>query len=1004
MKEFNYALTKSPDFFQDNREPPHSDHFFSLADGSNPGISLSGDWYFHYAENYQGTIPGFFAADVDCHGWATLPVPSHPQLHGYGRPQYVNVQYPWDGCEDVKPGAVPEKWNPVCSYVKYFTLPERMADKRVFVSFQGAESGLAVWCNGHYVGYGEDGFTPSEFELTGYLLPGENKLAAQVFQYTNASWIEDQDFFRFSGIFRDVYLYAIPETHIRDMKITTTLADDYASGQVRVFLDAVGEGRAECRLYKGHTLVAESGAVLPADRENILQVENPQLWSAENPFLYNLVIKVYSSVGELTETVAETVGLRRFEIKNGIMELNGKRILFRGTNRHEFSSVNGRCVTEAETELDIRTMKRNNINAIRTSHYPNQSFFYRLCDKYGMYVIDEMNLESHGCWDMRFRDLIPYEDLIPGSLPQWREAVLARGEAMLRRDRNHPCVLIWSCGNESLGGDNLLAVSNYFRSMDTRPVHYEGVVHDPDYAATSDIFCNMYWKAEQIREALEKDSSRPAISSEYAHAMGSSFGGQDAYIRLADEIPSYQGGFIWDYIDQAITREDRYGLKFQGYGGDFDDRPNDGNFCGDGIVDSLNRAPTPKMPEVKYLYQNLQIHIADGKAEIVNRYLFTGSGEFACTVRLYREGILTGEAPLETAVPPCESRTYPLPLWPETLDTEYCVIVSFCLRHDELWAKAGHEVAFGQWHGGEIPPAAHPSAPPEVIDGAWNLGVRGEDFHIVFSKNLGGIISYRYHGREMLKSMIAPNFWRAPTDNDRGYNAPARYAQWKLASMYPFGSYAAGSVPGEQTWNIEKGGCWVEMSFVYHLPTSPAASCRLSYRVFSDGVVETTLTSDAPKVLGPAPAFGVMLKMDADFHFLRWYGPGPEPTYCDRQTGGKLGIWQSTAEASLAPYLRPQECGNRSSVRWASVTDENGFGLLFQGDRMDFSALPWTPSELESAAHPHELPAVHYTVVRASQMQMGLGGDDSWGAMPRPEFLLPGEEMTFRFRFRGIGG
>jgi beta-galactosidase len=1003
MKEFNYQLTKSPAFFQDHRESPHSDHSYTLPEG-DAKLSLNGDWYFHYAENYEGTIPDFFAAGVDCRGWATLPVPSHPQLHGYGRPQYVNTQYPWDGCEDVKVGEVPEKFNPVSSYVKYFTLPEHMAGKRVFISFQGAESGLAVWCNGRYVGYGEDGFTPSEFELTAYLQPGENKLAAQVFQYTNASWIEDQDFFRFSGIFREVYLYAVPAVHIRDMKITTPLSDDFTSGEVRVAMEAIGEGKAHCRLYQGGALVAEACSQLPQDGETVLPVPNPKLWSAEKPFLYSLAIDVFDASGTLTETIGEKVGMRRFEIKDGLMLLNGKRILFRGTNRHEFSSRAGRCVTEDETELDIRTMKQNNINAVRTSHYPNQSFFYRLCDKYGMYVIDEMNLESHGSWEMRDGSRISKEEHVPGSVPQWREAVLARAEAMLRRDRNRPSVLIWSCGNESAGGDNLLAVSEYFRSMDTRPVHYESVVHEPEYAKTSDIFSNMYWRAESIRKALEKDSSRPAISCEYAHAMGSSFGGQDVYIKLADEVPAYQGGFIWDYIDQAVTKKDRYGLRYQGYGGDFDDRPHDGDFSGDGIVDSLHRAPTPKMQEVKYLYQDLQIHVSDGKAEIINRYLFTGSGEFDCVVQLYREGVLVSQTLMETAVPPCESRTYDLPLWPETLDTEYSVIVSFRLRQDGEWAKQGHEVAFGQWAGGEMPKPAYPSEGPEVIDGAWNLGVRGKDFHVIFSKTMGGIISYRYKGREMLKTMLVPSFWRAPTDNDRGCKAPVRYAQWKLASLYPVNQNPDGLKPGEQTWNIQRGENWVEMAYLYEMPTTPAASCRLAFRVFAGGAVETTLYSDAPKVLGPAPEFGVTLKMDADFHRLRWYGPGPEATYCDRKSGGKLGVWETTAEDSLAPNLLPQECGNHTDVRWASVTDGEGLGLLFEGDKFEFSALPWTPNELENAAHPHELPAVHYTVIRASLMQMGLGGDNSWGAEPRPEYLLPAEEMTFRFRFRGIGG
>ena len=1000
MREFDYELTKSPEFFQDHREPPHSDHLYMLADGSSPRLLLNGDWYFHYAENYQGTIPNFFASELDCRGWDTIPVPSHIQLQGYGGPQYVNVQYPWDGCEDVKPGEVPEKFNPVGSYVKYFTLPEHFAGKRVFISFQGAESGLAVWCNGKYVGYGEDAFTPSEFELTDFLQPGENKLAAQVFRYTNASWMEDQDFFRFSGIFRDVYLYAVPAVHIRDLKITTPLRDDFAYGEVRVSVEAIGEGCAVCRLYDDQKQIAESSILFPAEKEAILPVDAPRLWSAEKPFLYRLVIDVFDASAALTETVGEQVGLRRFGIKNGIMELNGKRILFRGVNRHEFSSATGRCVSEEETELDIRTMKQNNINAIRTSHYPNQSFFYRLCDRYGIYVIDEMNLESHGAWEMVMAGRLPLEDHVPGSAPKWREAVLSRAQAMLRRDRNHPSVLIWSCGNESYSGENLRAAANYFRETDTRPVHYESVIHDPGFSDTSDIFSNMYWPAESIRAALEKDSSRPAISCEYGHAMGTSFGGQDAYIRLADEVPAYQGGFIWDYIDQAITRKDRYGLKFQGYGGDFDDRPHDGDFSGDGIVDSLNRAPTPKMQEVKYLYQNLQIHISDGKAEIVNRKLFTGSGAYTCTVQLYREGTLLAEKSMETDVPPGESRTYPLPLWPETLDTEYGVIVSFRLRRDEAWACAGHEVAFGQWSGGKRPEPARPDGPLEIIDGHWNLGVRGKDFHVLFSKTLGGMTSYRCGGRELLQSIPLPSFWRAPTANDRGCKAPARYAQWKIASLYP--QNPDGLRPGEQTWKIEKGENWVEMSYTCHMPTAPRTTCNLAYRVFADGTVETTLSSDAPKVLGPAPEFGVTLKMDADFHRLRWYGPGPAATYCDRRLGGKLGVWEATAEDSFAPNLVPQECGNHTDVRWAAVTDESGLGLLFEGDGMEFSALPWTPHELESAAHPHELPAIHHTVIRASAMQMGLGGDDSWGARPRPEYLLPDEAMTFRFRFRGV--
>lgn len=1003
MRSFDYEAAKAPDFFQENRERPHSDHCYVLGDGSDPCWSLNGPWYFHYAESCREAIPGFQAPEVDCRGWDTIPVPSHIQLQGYGRPQYVNIQYPWDGSEALMPGQVPERYNPVGSYVKYFVLPEYMAGKRIFISFQGAESGLAVWCNGQYVGYGEDGFTPSEFELTPYLRPGENKLAAQVFQFTAASWCEDQDFFRFSGLFREVYLYAVPAVHVRDLKITTNLSGDFARAQVRLAMEAWGSGAARCRLYDGESLTAERTVTLGEAAE--LPVERPRLWSAENPALYRLEIAVLDDRGETTEVITEQVGLRRFEIRNGVMELNGRRILLRGVNRHEFSAERGRCVTEEETEKDILTMKRHNINAIRTSHYPNQSFFYRLCDRYGMYVLDEMNLESHGSWGMMDAGLIPLERHVPGDDPQWREAVVARAAAMYQRDKNHPSVLIWSCGNESYGGTNLLEASRYFHRMDTRPVHYEGATVDLRHPEISDLFSNMYWPAEAIREALERDSSKPAISCEYGHAMGNSFGNQQRYIQLADEVPAYQGGFIWDYIDQALTTKDCCGREFQGYGGDFGDRPNDGNFSGNGLVYSKDRSPSPKLREVKYLYQGLQVRIDAGQAEIANRYLFTNSCAFDCVAQLWREGALLAESPMETAVAPGERETYPLPLWPEKLDGEYTVIVSFRLRKDESWAPAGHEVAFGQWTGGAPAEPARPESGPEVVDGAWNLGVSGPDFRILFSKLHGGLVSYRYRGKELLKSQPRPNFWRAPTDNDRGCFAPARYAQWKIASLYSTAKEIPGVVPGwgrKAAWTVEHGDNWVQITYSHLLPTTPQGTCDLRYRVFSDGTVETALHTDAAKILGPMPEFGLLLEMDAGFRHVRWYGPGPEETYCDRKLGSKLGVYENLVEENMAAYLKPQECGNKTDVRWASVTDDSGTGLLFRGDQMEFSALPYTPWELENAAHPHELPPICHTVVRVAAKQMGLAGDDSWGAMPAPEYLLPAGEMTFSFTFRGV--
>ncbi len=1024
--DFDYEATKKPEFFEENRLPPHSDHSFVSAAGESLRLSLNGPWYFHYAKSPAETIPDFFRADYDCRGWETISVPAHIQMEGYGTPQYVNYQYPWDGTEDLKVGEVPAKRNPVGSYVKYFILPDEWEGEPVCISFQGAESGLAVWCNGRYVGYGEDGFTPSEFELTPWLKAGENKLAVQVFQWTSASWCEDQDFFRFSGLFREVYLYTVPRAHIWDLKIKTELTDDFSAGVLHIWARTQGAGRCSWRLYDGDELAASAEG---GPEEMRIPLSHPRLWSAEKPNLYRLEILVRDRDGNPAERVTEWVGFRRFAIKDGQMRINGKRILLRGVNRHEFCAAAGRCITEEQMEQDIITMKQNNINAVRTSHYPNQTAFYRLCDRYGLYVMDEMNLESHGSWSLMDAGVLPPEEHVPGDNLRWLPMMRSRAEAMYQRDKNHPCVLIWSLGNESFGGETFREVSRYLKSMDDRPIHYEGATMDPRHPEISDIFSNMYFSAESIREQLEKDSSRPAISCEFGHAMGNSFGNQKRYIDLADEMPAYQGGFIWDYIDQALAKENRYGEEFQAYGGDFDDRPTDYEFSGDGLVYSGDRKPSPKMQEVKYLYQNLRIQVEKREVLVTNRYLFTDAREFDCVVQLHRQGVLAAEQTLEIDAAPGETVRRPLPLWPQLTgqadsgpldnglprqpdggptDDEYTVTVSFRLREGTDWAPAGYEIAFGQGVFGRIPAIEHPADRPQVIDGGWNIGVSGAHFQLLFSKLQCGLVSYRYEGRELLKSVPRPNFWRAPTDNDRGSYAPGRYGQWKLASLYGTAKCIPDTGPGwgrEAAWSLEEGENWVKVRFRYLLPTSPQTECSLSYQVYADGTVEAELRSDGARVLGPMPEFGLLLKLDADLDRLRWYGRGPEETYCDRKLGGRLGIYENRVADNLAKYLRPQECGNHTDVRWAAVTDSQGFGLLACcPEGMEFSALPYTPDELENASHPYELPPVHYTVIRAAAKQMGLGGDDSWGAVPAQEDLLPADSMTFRFAFRGVNG
>ena len=1012
MKTFDYQLVKDPTYFSDGRVAAHSDHrYFASREAMELGedsfrFCLNGLWKFHYAKNYDFSVPGFEKEDYCCRAWDDIRVPAHIQMEGYDAPQYANVQYPWEGHEELKPGQIPTRFNPVASYVKYFEVPENMKGKPLYISFQGAESGIAVWLNGKFVGYSEDSFTPSEFELTPYLKDGENKLAAQVFKWTSSSWCEDQDFFRFSGIYRDVYLYTIPEVHVSDLRVRTLLDDTFTHADLEIVTKATKAGKVRMTLSRNGETVKALEADLAEESIYMMQVEQPLLWSAEEPNLYDLTLEVYDEKGQLTEVIPQRVGFRRFEMKDHIMTLNGKRIVFKGVNRHEFSSRTGRCVSREELVKDIVTMKQNNINAIRTCHYPDAVGIYDLCDEYGLYMIAENNLESHGTWDSLRPGDTDFSGVVPCDHPEWLDMMLDRVNSMYQRDKNHPAILIWSCGNESFGGKDIYEMSQFYRKEDpTRLVHYEGIVHDRRYNDTSDMESQMYPTVESIKEFLAKDRSKPFICCEYTHAMGNSCGAMHKYTDLTDTEPLYQGGFIWDYIDQSIYKKDRYGKEYLAYGGDFDDRPCDYNFSGNGIAYGGDREPSPKMQEVKFNYQNITARVEKDQVTVINKNLFVNTDTFACVATLAKDGVPLKKAALATSVAPLSSETYALPFGEASLPGEYTVTVSFLLKENTLWAAKGHEVAFGQavYRVEEEKKCCH--APFEVVNSIHNIGVRGENFEAMFSYLNGGLVSYRFGGVEMIKMIPKPNFWRAPTDNDEGNLMPMRYGQWKLASMYLSHKRPAGDRPfpdmAPPVLEVEEN-C-ARITYTYFMPTTPASECRLTYRVFGDGTIETTLSYDPVKELGDMPEFGVMFKFDADYDNVTWYGMGPEETYADRCQGAKLGIYRNKVADNMAKYLNPQECGNKVGVRWAQVTDQKGRGMRFEGDNMEFSALPWTPHEVENARHEFELPPVHYTVVRVAAQQMGIAGDDSWGSRTHPEYLLDvSNPMTFTFRFRGI--
>ena len=1053
MKGFDVAKLSNPEVFMENRVAAHSDHVcyrnWEEANGrygelpdvlgakSSFRIFLDGTWKFHYAKNYEQTIPGFEQESYDCRNWADIRVPGHIQMQGYDTPQYVNVQYPWDGREEVWTGEMPKEFNPVASYVKYFTVPKHMEGERIFISFQGAESGLVVWLNGQYVGLSEDSFTPSEFELTPYIKAGENKLAVQVFKWTIGSWCEDQDFYRFSGLFRSVYLYTVPQVHIWDMKVRPQLSSDLQTAELKLDLVTTeGEtGKVKMRLVElgcldgadsrygksVGTVILEKEEAIDGKNAFSYPVEAPKLWSAEVPYLYELQMELYDNAGVLMEVTSQRIGFRRFEMKDGLMCLNGKRIVFKGVNRHEFSCLNGRVVSMEETLQDIVTMKRNNINAIRTSHYPNGSGIYELCDRYGLYMIAENNLESHGSWDAVLRECAPFETIVPGDNEKWTARMLDRVNSCYQRDKNHPAILIWSCGNESYGGKVIFDMSEKFRALDPdRLVHYEGLFNDRRYNGSSDMESQMYPSVERILKNLEEQKEKPFICCEYTHAMGNSCGAMHKYTDLTDTQPRYQGGFIWDYIDQSILKKDRYGNEFQAYGGDFLERPTDYNFSGNGICYAGDRAESPKMQEVKFNYQNISIAFAEDTFTVKNKNLFADTGIYDCYLLLQKNGVFIDEQQIKISVPALSEQTFKLSDFAgfgEELiagrgeaGAEYALTVSFRLKEDMLWAKAGHEVAFGQ----KVYPVTETvtsvdtktgalvkNKPIRVIHGKWNLGVKGEDFEVLFSYLNTGLVSYRYQGQEMIEKIPMPNFWRAPIDNDCGSRMQGRMAQWKIASMY-VGMSSKGLFDYKDPV-VEESENQVSITYTYCMPTTPQSECKVTYTVTGDGAVETKLYYDPVKELGDMPEFGMMFKLNADYNKLEWYGLGAEETYADRKHGAKLGIYQNRVADNMAKYLVPQECGNKMGVRYAKVTDERGRGLMFEGKDLSFSALPYTPHEIENAMHAYELPPVHYTVVRVAKAQMGVAGDDSWGALVHPEYHIDvTEPLEFSFKFRGI--
>ena len=983
-----------------NRKPAHSNHRYFLGEATEPKQNLDGEWKVNVtqAANVDVENAPFAAADFNDAGFGAINVPEHLQMAGYLKNKYVNVQYPWDGHEDPQEPNVPEN-NHVAIYRRSFTLDRPLAATlenggTVSVTFHGMATAIYVWLNGTFVGYGEDGFTPNEFDITEALhVDGDNVLTVACYEYASASWLEDQDFWRLHGLFRSVELAAQPRVHVETVQIEADYNPSMAAGTLNATLqlrnandaatvkaklrDANGTVVWESTQCANETITLNSGAL-----------KNIAPWSAEEPTLYELTVLVVGHDGPLVEKVVQRVGFRRFRIEDGIMKLNGKRVVFKGADRHEFDAKRGRAITRQDMIDDITFCKRHNINAIRTSHYPNQEYWYDLCDEYGIYLIDETNLETHGSWVAN--NIETPETAVPGSKPRWEGACVDRINSMMRRDYNHPSVLIWSLGNESFAGEVFRAMHAHAHAIDpNRPVHYEGSVHDRAFDDVTDIESRMYAHADEIEEYLKSNPKKPYISCEYMHAMGNSVGNMDEYVAL-ERYPQYQGGFIWDFIDQAILVRLPDGDERLCYGGDFGDRPSDYEFAGDGIV-FADRTPSPKAQDVKQLYANVRIVPGETGVEIANDNLFVSTADYVFVTRVLADGEPVWQAEQRFDVPAGETKHFDIE-WPleayRGQANELTLEVSQRLAAAEEWASKGYELSFGQTVvAGSKPVAASETKPVDgiVTVGRWNAGVQGSGREILLSRTQGGIVSYTLDGREFVLRRPTLTTFRALTDNDRGAGHGYDRAQWVGAGRYAKCVNNTIEQVNDDT---------LKAVYEYELATPQRTHVTITYVADTTGKLHLSVdypgeTQEAPTI----PAFGLEWTLPVEYSNLRFYGPGPDETYADRKHA-KLGIWNTNAYDDHAPYLMPQETGNHEDVRWAEITDDAGHGMRVSRHGESAFALslqPYSAFMLEEAQHQDELPAPKHMFLRVLAAQMGVGGDDSWMSPVHPQYHIPAD-------------
>lgn len=976
--------------------------------------TLNGDWSFHLAPFPEAVPDSFFHSDFDDSAWAKIPVPSNWQLQGYDKPIYTNIRYPFL-CD---PPNVPQE-NPTGCYRREFSIPEGWQNREIFLVFDGVSSAFHSWVNGQEVGYSQDSRLPAEFNITPYLKEGNNLLALRVYRWSDGSYLEDQDMWWLSGIFRDVVLYAKPKVSIGDYFVQTHLDALYCDAvltlrtrlnlpvgvnpqpyhiEVQIFDKETPILAAPVVAYPGKEMVDKRGAFIQEIFHEI-PVNNPKKWSAEQPHLYTLILVLKDEKAAVLEVESCRVGFRQVEVKDGLLQINGQPVLIRGVNRHEHHPERGHVVSEEEMLQDIRLLKQHNFNAVRTAHYPNHLRWYELCNEYGLYLVDEANIETHGT--------IPMGLLANDT--HWTSAFLERGIRMVERDKNHPSVIIWSLGNESGYGPNHAAMAQWFRAYDpTRPVQYEGG-GNPANAAT-DIICPMYERIEKIKARIaDPQETRPLILCEYAHAMGNSNGNFFKYWETFHAFPRLQGGFIWDWVDQGLVKTDASGNPYWAYGGDFGDEINDRQFCINGLV-WPDRTPHPGLQECKKLQQfiKLEAHaILEGMFLIENQYQFENLANYAIHWILEENGIeiQSGNQP-PVALVPRNKTLLEIPFKQPILkpDAEYWLTISFKLHKNKPWAAEGHEVAWEQfqipWQSEWASSLSPKSSKISYEQTSQQVRLSGKDFQMVFDLKKGTLHRWQQGAALLLKEGPQDLFFRAPIDNDYGISnrdvAGNGYVrQWEEAGLDSLES----TVVASDCVRLSESEVQIKFTTQLQAPNKSAVLlCDTQYTVAGSGKIgvdkKIRMNSQVPYL----PRIGVEMVLPEEFQQVEWFGRGPHENYIDRKKSAAVGRYQATVAAMHVPYIFPSENGGREDVRWMRLTNSQGIGIQIGGAPMfHMDVQQNTIEEITAAQHTCDLLPRSEVRVHVDGWHMGLGGDDSWTPSVHSEFLIkPGE---YRYSF-----